>query len=132
MSMAKLTSANEDYLEAIVMLAGADRLPVRSVDLASRLGVSKPSVNKAIALLKEEGFVEQQPYGDIYLTDAGAAYGEAVFERHKTLTRFFTEVLGVKADIAENEACCIEHVISEDTFQRWTEHIRQSLDGAEE
>lgn len=126
--MAKLTQANEDYLEAIVILAGTDRLPVRSVDLANRLGVSKPSVNKAVAVLREEGFIEQQPYGDIYLTDAGAMYGAAVLERHNTLTRFFTEILGVKADVAENEACCIEHVISEDTFQRWTEHIRQSLE----
>lgn len=130
--MEKLTQANEDYLEAIVMLAGKDRLPVRSVDLANRLGVSKPSVNKAVALLKEEGFIEQQPYGDIYLTDAGAAYGDSVLERHNTLTRFFSEVLGVEPDIAEDEACCIEHVISEDTFQRWTEHIRALLDGAAE
>ena len=73
--MAKLTQANEDYLEAIVMLAGEDRSPVRSVDIANRLDVSKPSVNKAVALLREEGFIEQQPYGDVYLTDAGAKYG---------------------------------------------------------
>jgi Mn-dependent DtxR family transcriptional regulator len=125
--MAKLTQANEDYLEAIVMLAGEDRSPVRSVDIANRLDVSKPSVNKAVALLREEGFIEQQPYGDIYLTDAGAKYGEAVLERHNTLMRFFVEVLGVEPDVAEDEACCIEHVISEDTFQRWTEHIRASL-----
>ncbi len=125
--MAKLTQANEDYLEAIVMLAGEDRLPVRSVDIANRLDVSKPSVNKAVALLREEGFIEQQPYGDIYLTDEGAKYGEAVLERHNTLMRFFVEVLGVEPDVAEDEACCIEHVISEDTFQRWTEHIRASL-----
>ena len=125
--MAKLTQANEDYLEAIVMLAGEDRSPVRSVDIANRLDVSKPSVNKAVALLREEGFIEQQPYGDVYLTDAGAKYGEAVLERHNMLMRFFTDVLGVKPDVAEDEACCIEHVISEDTFQRWTEHIRASL-----
>jgi Mn-dependent DtxR family transcriptional regulator len=125
--MAKLTQANEDYLEAIVMLAGEDRSPVRSVDIANRLDVSKPSVNKAVALLREEGFIEQQPYGDVYLTDAGAKYGEAVLERHNTLMRFFVEVLGVEPDVAEDEACCIEHVISEDTFQRWTEHIRASL-----
>ena len=126
--MAKLTQANEDYLEAIVMLAGEDRSPVRSVDIANRLDVSKPSVNKAVALLREEGFIEQQPYGDVYLTDAGAKYGEAVLERHNTLMRFFVEVLGVEPDVAEDEACCIEHVISEDTFQRWTEHIRASLE----
>ena len=125
--MAKLTQANEDYLEAIVVLAGEDRSPVRSVDIANRLDVSKPSVNKAVALLREEGFIEQQPYGDVYLTDAGAKYGEAVLERHNTLMRFFVEVLGVEPDVAEDEACCIEHVISEDTFQRWTEHIRASL-----
>lgn len=131
--MAKLTQANEDYLEAIVMLAGEDRMPVRSVDIANRLSVSKPSVNKAIAVLREEGLIEQQPYGDIYLTDEGVAYGEAVLKRHNVLMRFFVDVLGVEPDVAEDEACSIEHVISEDTFQRWTEHICASLDsGASE
>ena len=123
--MAKLTQANEDYLEAIVMLAGEDRSPVRSVDIANRLDVSKPSVNKAVALLREEGFIEQQPYGDVYLTDAGAKYGEAVLERHNTLMRFFVEVLGVEPDVAEDEACCIEHVISDASFRAIKSHMEK-------
>lgn len=130
--MAKLTQANEDYLEAVVMLSGDDRLPVRSVDLANHLGVSKPSVNKAISVLREEGYVRQEPYGDIYLTDAGVDYGNSLLTRHHTLKCFFTNVLGVEDEIAEEEACSIEHVISEDTFQRWTEHIKQSLKPAAE
>ena len=123
--MAKLTGANEDYLEAIVMLSGEACRPVRSVDLAAHLGVSKPSVNKAVSLLREEGLIEQQPYGDIFLTEAGIAYGKAVLERHQTLMSFFVDVLGVDPQVAEQEACAIEHVISEDTFKRWTAHVRE-------
>ncbi|MBR2522612.1 MAG: metal-dependent transcriptional regulator [Coriobacteriales bacterium] len=74
----KLTQSNEDYLEAIVMLAGDGNQPVRSVDLANHMGVSKPSVNKAIAVLKKSGLIDQEPYGDIFLTKRGAEYGKSV------------------------------------------------------
>lgn len=125
--MEKLTQANEDYLEAIVVLAGDACEPVRSVDLAAHLGVSKPSVNKALALLKQQGCITQEPYRGIVLTPEGAAYGAAVLQRHRMLTRFFAEVLGVEAQVAEEEACRIEHVISQDTFDRWTAYIDEVL-----
>lgn len=115
-----LTEANEDYIEAIVMLNGGTDAPVRSVDLARHMGVSKPSINKAVSLLREAGLVTQEPYGDIYLTPEGLAYGLAVLRRHKTLISFLVDVLGVAPEIAEEEACRIEHTISEDTFERWT------------
>ena len=115
-----LTEANEDYIEAIVMINGGTDAPVRSVDLARHMGVSKPSINKAVSLLKEAGLVEQEPYGDIYLTEAGLAYGLNVYRRHTTLISFLHDVLGVDAETAEDEACRIEHTISEDTFERWT------------
>ena len=114
-----LTEANEDYIEAIVMLNGGTDAPVRSVDLARHMGVSKPSINKAVSLLKEAGLVTQEPYGDIYLTAEGLAYGLAVLERHETLISFLVDVLGVAPETAEEEACRIEHTISEDTFKRW-------------
>lgn len=114
-----LTEANEDYIEAIVMLNGGTDAPVRSVDLAKHMGVSKPSINKAVSLLKEAGLVEQEPYGDIYLTPEGLAYGKAVYNRHVTLISFLTDVLGVDAETAEDEACRIEHTISDDTFEKW-------------
>ena len=115
-----LTEANEDYIEAIVMLNGGTMEPVRSVDLARHMGVSKPSINKAVQLLKEAGLVNQEPYGDIYITPEGLAYGKAVLQRHTTLISFLVDVLGVDPETAEDEACRIEHTISEDTFERWT------------
>ena len=114
-----LTEANEDYIEAIVMLNGGTDAPVRSVDLARHMGVSKPSINKAVQLLREAGLVTQEPYGDIYLTPEGLEYGTAVLRRHEALTAFLTDILGVAPETAEDEACRIEHTISEDTFERW-------------
>ena len=114
-----LTEANEDYIEAIVMLNGGTDKPVRSVDLAKHMGVSKPSINKAVSLLREVGLVNQEPYGDIYLTPEGLEYGLGVLRRHKTLISFLVDVLGVEPETAEDEACRIEHTISEDTFEKW-------------
>ena len=73
--MVKTSMSHEDYLEAIVMLGGTTDAPVRSVDVANKLGVSKASVNKAISALKEQELVVQPHYGDITLTEAGYAYG---------------------------------------------------------
>ncbi|MCR5845974.1 MAG: metal-dependent transcriptional regulator [bacterium] len=123
----KLTQSNEDYLEAIVMLAGDGSQPVRSVDLANQMGVSKPSVNKAIAVLKKSGLIEQEPYGDIFLTKRGVEYGKSVLKRHHTLTRFLVEILGVDPDLADDEACEIEHTISDDTFAKWESFVERSL-----
>ena len=123
-----LTEANEDYIEAIVMLNGGTDAPVRSVDLAKHMGVSKPSINKAVSLLKEAGLVTQEPYGDIYLTPEGLEYGLSVYKRHVTLISFLVDVLGVDAETAEDEACRIEHTISEGTFEKWcafTEFYKQ-------
>ena len=114
-----LTEANEDQIEAIVMLNGGTDAPVRSVDLARHMGVSKPSINKAVSLLREAGLVTQEPYGDIYLTPEGLAYGKSVLQRHVTLISFLVDVLGVNPETAEDEACRIEHTISEDTFEKW-------------
>ena len=118
-----LTEANEDYIEAIVMLNGGTDAPVRSVDLAKHMGVSKPSINKAVQLLREAGLITQEPYGDIYLTPAGLEYGLSVLRRHKALTAFLTDVLGVAPETAEEEACRIEHTISDDTFERWVSFV---------
>ena len=121
--MLRLTEANEDYIEAIVMLNGGTMDPVRSVDLAKHMGVAKPSINKAVSLLKAEGLVTQEPYGDIYITEAGLEYGLAVLHRHTILTTFLSDVLGVEPELAAEEACRMEHTISADTFERWTEFV---------
>ena len=121
--MEKISMSHEDYLEAIIMLGGAEEVPVRSVDVAKQLGVSKASVNKAVGLLKERGLVEQPYYGDITLTSAGVEYGEAIYKRHRYLTTFLSKALGIDPEVAEDEACRMEHAISDDSFEKWVAYI---------
>lgn len=118
----KLSSSSEDYLEAIYQLGGANST-VRSVDLAEKLDVSKASVNKAVNNLKAAGFVEQPHYGDISLTQQGLLYARGVLNRHEMLMEFLTDVLGVEAEVAQEEACMMEHAISDDTLSRWMEFM---------
>ena len=120
----KLSKAHEDYLEAIVMIGGTDSVPVRSVDVATKLGVSKASVNKAVSGLKERGLADQPYYGDITLTPEGYAYGKSVLERHNLLFRFLTRELGIPEDSADREACLMEHAISDESFEKWVAYLK--------
>ena len=123
--MDKISMSHEDYLEAIVMLGGTTEKSVRSVDVANRLGVSKASVNKAVGVLKERGLVEQPYYGDITMTEEGLAYGNSVFKRHRYLTVFLSKVVGIDEEVAEKEACLMEHAISDDSFNKWVDYIEK-------
>ena len=123
--MEKMSMSIEDYLEAIVMLGGTTQSAVRSVDISRELNVSKASVNKAINTLKDRGLAEQPFYGDITLTEEGYSYGQSVLERHRLLTRFLVEVLGIPADRAEEEACEMEHAISDESFENWKAYIQK-------
>ena len=122
--MNKVSMSHEDYLEAIVMLGGTEDVPVRSVDIAHKLDVSKASVNKAIATLKESGYVVQPYYGDITLTAEGLAYGKSVLERHQLLTDFMHKALGIPSERAEDEACLMEHAISDESLEKWAAYIK--------
>lgn len=127
---AHLTTANEDYLECIVRIedesASDGSTGIRSVDIAQRLNVSKASVNKAIASLKAQGMVEQSHYGKVNLTALGRAVGDAVWRRHRMLRAFLVDELGVDFERADAEACLMEHALSEDTMNRWLDHLEQS------
>jgi DtxR family transcriptional regulator, Mn-dependent transcriptional regulator len=120
----KMSMSHEDYLEAIVMLGGTTKNPVRSVDVATKMGVSKASVNKALTALKEKGFAEQPYYGDITLTPEGYAYGQSVLSRHHMLFSFLTKIIGVPEEQAEKEACLMEHAISDESFEKWISYIK--------
>lgn len=120
-----MSKSHEDYLEAIVMLGGTTEASVRSVDVATKLGVSKASVNKAVSALKEKGFVDQPYYGDITLTTDGFAYGSSVLDRHHLLFTFLTKAIGIPEDRAEEEACLMEHAISDESFEKWSEYVRK-------
>lgn len=114
-----LSHSLEDYLEAMVDLSEVTGSSIRAVDVANKLGVSKASVSKAISNLKEKGYVEQPYYGDISLTDTGRSYGEALWRRHNLLYRFLVEVIGIDSEVANYEACQMEHGISEESFEKW-------------
>lgn len=117
--MNKVSMSHEDYLEAIVMLGGTPLVPVRSVDVASKMGVSKASVSKTVSSLKAAGMLDQPFYGDITLTEEGYEYGRSVLRRHDMLTSFLTKKIGLDPDIAEKEACQMEHAISDESFDKW-------------
>ncbi len=125
--MNKISTSSEDYLEAIVMLGGGEDAHVRAVDIAEKLGVSKASVSKAVSILKTKGYVSQPYYGEITLTSEGEAYGRKVLKRHETLTLFLNKALGIDRKTAEQEACMMEHAISDESFEKWLVFI-DSLD----
>lgn len=112
-----VTASLEDYLEAIYVL-NKKNAEVRITDVARELDISKPSVNRAINTLKNQGLVDHEHYGDLRLTEKGLKIACDVAERHKTLKTFLTEKLGVSDEIAEREACLIEHNISADTMDK--------------
>lgn len=120
-----LREASENYLEAILKLEDSNG-SVRSIDVAGELNVSRPSVNKALGVLKKAGMVEQQPYGRISLTADGRLRAAQVTGRHKTLKGFLTGVLGVDEATADSDACKMEHVISETTMEKLTEYFENA------
>lgn len=122
----KLTPSIEDYLEAIYVL-NQDKKGVRSVDVADKLRVAKPSVNRALKSLVEGGLIEQQRYSVIYLTDLGKEQAKKILHRHTVIKRFLTDVLGLGDERADDEACKIEHVVCEDTVDRLSDHVDRFL-----
>lgn len=105
----------EDYLEKILMLQ-EQKGSVRSIDIAVAMGFSKPSVSVAMKNLREKGHITVTDAGYIYLTDSGKKIAEMVYERHDVLTHYLIS-LGVAEKTAEEDACKIEHIISEESFQ---------------
>lgn len=119
-SMATNESA-ENYLETILVLS--KKLPVvRSVDIANELGFKKSSVSIAMKNLREKNHITVTDSGFIYLTDSGKEIAEMIFERHELLSSWLVS-LGVPEDIAAEDACKIEHVISKESFQAVKEHV---------
>jgi Mn-dependent DtxR family transcriptional regulator len=111
-----LTKSNEDYLEAILMLEKAND-KIRSVDIAKLLKVSKPGVNKAMNVLKENDLIDKADYGDIILTDKGRELAKEVYKKHRLINAFLLE-LGVSKEVAEVDCCKIEHVLSDETIEQ--------------
>ena len=114
----------EMYLETIYSLSQANP-SVRSIDVAEALNYSRPSVSRAVGLLKSDGYLVVDPDGFLTLTESGKEIAEKIYERHTVLTAAL-KVLGVDAETAALDACKIEHVISDATFEAIKAHMRPS------
>ena len=121
-----LRMSGEDYLEAILVLKQKKGV-VRSIDVAHHLNYSKPSVSRAVNNLKGDGYLEMQPAGELILTGKGRAVAETILERHTILTKLFVHA-GVPEGIAAEDACKVEHDISEETFRCLKETYGKELD----
>ncbi|MCI5960312.1 MAG: metal-dependent transcriptional regulator [Eubacteriales bacterium] len=117
----QLQESGEMYLETILILS--QRGAVRSLDVAEYMHFSKPSVSRAVSLLKNGGFIVVDKNGFIELTDAGRGVAESMYERHRLLTSLLT-MLGVDEETAAEDACKIEHDISEKSFEAIKKHVK--------
>ena len=122
-----MQESGEMYLETILVLKNKNG-SVRSVDVARALSFSKPSVSRAIGILKDDGYVAVEDNGELTLTETGLARAGAIYERHRYITKFLTEVLGVQQETAEADACRIEHIVSQETFEKVKEYLARSGD----
>lgn len=120
MSM-KILKSSEDYLETMMMLQ-EQRGYVRSIDVAEQLGVTKPSVSYATKRLRENGYISMDSSGAITLTQAGMEIAQRMYTRHKLLKDFLIR-LGVDEETASEDACKIEHDLSEQTFEAIRRHV---------
>lgn len=119
----KIHESAENYLEAILMIQ-LEKGSVRSIDVAHRLNFSKPSVSRAVSLLRENGYITMNRDGLLELTPSGREIAETILERHTLLSSWLTK-LGVPADIAAEDACRMEHDVSPITFQKLKEYIQK-------
>ena len=111
-----MTQSLEDYLEMVSFLS--DEGSVRVTDIASRLGVSKPSVLTALKTLEGEGLLEHERYRTVSLTKEGKRQASEIRERHSFLTAFLRDIVGVSGETAEKDACKLEHLLSDESLKK--------------
>ena len=117
----QILKSSEDYLEAMLMMK-IQHGYIRSIDIANELGVTKPSVSYATKRLRENGYITMDKDGLITLTDKGLQIAKSMYERHQVISEFLMS-LGVDPEVALEDACKIEHDISEETFRALCDHI---------
>ncbi len=119
------TESREDYLETILLLMKKNG-SVRSIDIARELNYSKPSISRAVGILKESKYIVVDRDGQISFTEEGRIRAEAVYERHTVIKSFLEKILEVSEEIAERDACKIEHIISEESFEKIKELVNKN------
>ena len=117
----KIQESAEMYLETILVLSQKNG-QVRSIDIATEMGFSKPSVSFAMKRFRENGYIEVDDAGLITLTAKGKEIAENVYERHQVLSQYFISI-GVSEEVAQDDACRVEHVISQETFEKMKAHV---------
>ena len=120
-----LHESAEMYLETIYELS-LTHPTIRSIDVAESMGYSKPSVSRAVGLLKQGGYLLMDKDGFLTLTESGATVAKKIFERHTVLSQMLT-MLGVSKETATEDACKIEHVISDETFEAIKNHLKNNM-----
>lgn len=120
----KIQKSSEDYLETMLIMKEQHGY-IRSIDIAEHLGVTKPSVSYATKRLRENGYITMDKDGLISLTDMGMEIAQSMYERHKLLTEFFVS-LGVSEEAAREDACKIEHDLSQETFDAIRCHAEEN------
>lgn len=121
--MANIQESGEMYLEDILVLQQTQP-NIRAIDVVNFTGYSKPSISRALGLLKKDGYIEVDTDGFITLTATGRSHALKIYERHTVLTEFFVHI-GVEPETAAADACKIEHDISDRTFEKIKEHIEK-------
>lgn len=119
--------SGEDYLETILILKKRNG-SVRSIDIAREMDLSKPSVSRAMGILKNKGFITVGEEGEILLTDDGKKIAKSIYERHRVLTEALV-MLGVDEETAAADACRIEHDISDKSFNKIKKHVKDAKKG---
>ena len=120
--MTSIRESGENYLETILILQnklGA----VRSIDIANELGYSKASISRAMGILKNANYIEIEDGGNILLTSSGKQKADEILERHKIITEFLIKSLNADANLADKDACRIEHIISEEIFEKMKKYV---------
>ena len=119
----KIHESAENYLETILVLQKRNGY-VRSIDIATELNFSKPSISNAMKQLRTKGYIHMDESRLITLTEKGRQVAEQIYERHQLISEFL-EMLGVDSQTAAEDACKIEHVLSKETFEKFKEHVNE-------
>ncbi|MDR0886085.1 MAG: metal-dependent transcriptional regulator [Clostridiales Family XIII bacterium] len=121
-----IKESGENYLETILLLSERNDI-VRSIDVATELGFSKPSVSRAMGILRDEGYIKIEETGHIYLTEKGKARAANVLARHNLFNDFLHKILGVDKEVAAEDACKLEHALSEESFSKMQDWMASQI-----
>jgi Mn-dependent DtxR family transcriptional regulator len=121
----EIQESGENYLETILILHNKNG-SVRSIDIANELGYTKASISRAMSILKKAEYIAMEKTGEIVLTEKGIEKANSVYERHRLISRYLVLTLNIDKSIADQDACRIEHVISQETFNKIKEFINNN------